>query len=223
MPVANQFINIHSHRKPQSADEWVLRNAFHKLSPEQIAKLEYPVSVGLHPWYVDSTFELSIAHITSLLALPNVLAMGEIGLDRACNVDFDLQRKAFEVQIELAEAYNLPIIIHAVRTYSDLIPYLKKKSNIFILHQYRGNEVQTRQLLQLENVYFSFGKDLISHQKVRNVFLQIPLNRIFLETDVENIKIQEVYQEMVSLSNGTLKEIKEIIQKSFYSIFKQHK
>ncbi|ADY52730.1 TatD-related deoxyribonuclease [Pseudopedobacter saltans DSM 12145] len=218
MPLEKKFINIHSHRKPQSADEWVLRNAFHKLSTDRVKGLNYFVSVGLHPWYVDSTFEQKIEHVTTLLTLPNVLAMGEIGLDRACTVDFDLQRKAFEIQIELAETHNLPVIIHAVRTYSDLIRYLKKSSVTFILHQYRGNEEQTRQLLQLDNVFFSFGIDLINHDKVKRTFLQIPLNKVFLETDVADLSIQSVYKEAAFLLGKNTTELQEHIYKTFKSI-----
>ena len=219
IPSEKQFINIHSHRKPLSADEWVLRNAFHVLDEHQISKLNYAVSVGLHPWNIDSGFEQNIAHIASLLHLNNVLALGEIGLDRAIDTDFELQKHIFEIQLKLAEQYKKPVIVHAVRTYSDMIPYLKKSKIPFILHQYRGNEIQTRQLMSLENVFFSFGKDLIHNEKVKEIFQSIPLSRIFLETDVSAIKIEEVYKQATILSGQDSAILKECLYESFSKIF----
>ncbi|WP_353134086.1 TatD family hydrolase [Pseudopedobacter sp.] len=223
IPSGEQFINIHSHRKAVSADEWVLRNAFHVLDGYQIGRLNYAVSVGVHPWYIDSDFEQNIAQIESLLQLNNVLALGEIGLDRAVNIDFKLQKHVFEIQLQLAEEYNKPVIIHSVRTYSDLAPYLKKIKVPVILHQYRGNETQTQQFISLENVFFSFGKDLIFNKKVKTIFQSMPLNRIFLETDVFAMNIQDIYKQATILSGKDIGILKEYLYQSFLRIFSNSK
>ena len=221
MALENQFINIHSHRKPQSEEEWVLRNAFHVLDEHKISKLNYAVSVGLHPWHINADFEQNIAHIESLLHLNNVLALGEIGLDRAIDTDFELQKHIFEIQLKLAEQYKKPVIVHAVRAYSDLMPYLKKTKIPFILHQYRGNEIQTKQLVPLENVFFSFGKDLIKKtEKAVTTFKEIPLNKIFLETDVTNHDIRDVYRKASELKKNSVEDLKHRIYQNFTELFK---
>ncbi|MFD1630935.1 TatD family hydrolase [Pseudopedobacter beijingensis] len=218
-PTEKHFINIHTHRKPHSADEWVLRNAFHKLTPEQITKLSYPVSVGIHPWYVHEKFEEVISHIESVLSVDNVLAIGEIGLDRAVNVGLELQKIVFELQLQLAVQYKKPVIIHTVKSNPDLIFYIKKYKIPFILHQYRGNEVQTLQFLKFDNVYFSFGKDLVSHQKILNSFSQIPLNRIFLETDTSRLPIENIYTFFADFKKMKLLDLQLLMYQNLKNVF----
>lgn len=220
-PSENHFINIHSHRKPLSADEWVLRNAFHVSDKDKVSKLKYAVSVGLHPWFVTRNYENQIEFLANALANDNVLAIGEIGLDRVINVDLELQKQVFEAQLKLSVQHSKPIIIHAVKTYPDLIPYLKNYPITFILHQYRGNVQQTEQFLKHPNVFFSFGKDLIKKpEKVVTSINEIPLNKIFLETDVANYNIRDIYQAAAQLKEISVAELKRMIYQNFATIFK---
>ena len=48
----SSYINIHTHHKP-GANELVVRNAYLKLNAIQIVRLQYMVSVGLHPWHIN--------------------------------------------------------------------------------------------------------------------------------------------------------------------------
>lgn len=219
-PTEKHFINIHTHRKPQSADEWGLRNAFHKLTPEQITKLSYPVSVGIHPWHIHENFEEVISHIESVLSVDNVLAIGEIGLDRAVNVGFELQKIVFELQLQLAVQYKKPVIIHAVKSNPNLIFYIKKYKIPFILHQYRGNEIQTLQFLKFDNVYFSFGKDLASMTGMtERVLKEIPIGRVFLETDTSRLPIENIYTFFADFKKMQLLDLQLLMYQNLKNAF----
>lgn len=221
-PTANHFINIHTHSKPLPNNEWVLRNAYHFLDEHKISKLNYAVSVGLHPWHVTENYQQQLHNVKTICSLKNVLAIGEVGLDRVAKTNFNQQKLAFEAQLKLACAVNKPLIIHAVRTYPDLIPYIKKHKIPFLLHQYHGSLQQTDQLLNYPQVYFSFGKDLIEEQREKVIasFQKIPVNRIFLETDVSKYRIAEVYQKASQLKGITISQLKKLIYNNFIEVFK---
>jgi len=218
-PTEKHFINIHSHRKPQNSQEWVLRNAFHFLDEVQINSLTYNVSIGVHPWFCEQ-FNDVLANLNKLLTLNKVLAVGEIGLDRAKAIDFNLQKEVFDRQLNLAHQINKPVIIHAVKSFSDIIPYLKTYNIPFIFHQFNGNKEQLAQLLKFNHTYFSFGKDLLlDNQKVINSFLEVPINRLFLETDTSSYYIQEVYNKAAILKHLEIDALRKEVFLNFASIF----
>ena len=221
LPRENQFINIHSHRKAANEHEWSLRNAFHMLDPEEISEVDYAVSVGLHPWMADDHWKEELKNIERLLILPNVIAIGEAGIDRAIKTPVAQQIEAFEAQLKLAVSFKKPMIVHAVRSYSDLIPICKKYNEIdFILHDYRGNEQQTKELLKLSNVNFSFGRSLFKQDsKETSIFQSLPADRFFLETDNEPLLISDVYQIAASLRNIEISELKIQVFNTFARVF----
>ncbi|MBD3749995.1 MAG: TatD family hydrolase [Sphingobacteriales bacterium] len=218
-PTEKDFINIHSHKRAKSQDEFVLRNAYHPEKNIRFDKILYPISVGYHPWFSSSFTVHSVERLTQLINLKQVLAIGEIGLDRANGPNLDEQQKAFEAQLALAERFNIPVIIHAVKTYSDLFPYLKKSSIPWIFHAFHASETQTSQLLKQENSYFSFGESLMKQIKFQELFKKIPLSRIFLETDISNIAIQEIYQQAAILKEIEMTELKKQLFYNFEAIF----
>jgi TatD DNase family protein len=150
---------------------------------------------------------------------PYVLAIGEIGLDRAKGPAMPIQTAWFEAQLKLAEKVNKPVIVHCVKAYADLIPFLKKYTMPFILHGYNGNRQQTSDLLKFPQIYFSLGKQLFSagNQKM-DAFLAIPTQRVFLETDTSGIPIREMYATYSRLSGIPQEEIRQTLRKNYMQI-----
>lgn len=189
------FVNIHTHRKPLSAREWQIRNAW---LPERVNFPERPgyfASVGVHPWrahlYTDAQID---ERLTRHLTVEAVKAVGEIGLDRVNGPDFSLQKKVFERQWQIAEQYRKPLIIHCVKAYSDLLAYAKDFTVPFILHDYSGNAQTTEQLLRFTHIHFSFGRLLYRDlEKATDRLRQIPADRIFFETDTMPLPIESPY------------------------------
>ncbi|POY36244.1 hydrolase TatD [Solitalea longa] len=217
-PQQTDFIDIHTHKKPK-AGEWALRNGFHFLQPENIQKLGYNVSVGVHPWLVEKViWDAIYFRLNESLKHPNVLAVGEIGLDRAIDIPIELQKKHFESQLVFANRFNKPVIIHAVKTYTEFIPYLKQSQIPFIFHHFAGNEFELKQLLNY-NTYFSFGKLLFRAAKTKDIFKNIPLNRLFLESDTAPISIEQVYEKAAELKNMKVIELKENVFHNFAAVF----
>ncbi|MBE6343119.1 MAG: hypothetical protein E7065_06965 [Lentimicrobiaceae bacterium] len=149
-------------------------------------------------------------------------AIGECGLDRACDSDFELQREVFIKQIELSEQYHKPLIIHAVRSYPDIISIRKetKSNQPWIIHGFNGNEHSAEQLLRHDGIYLSLGDVLFKNEKRAELLLDIiPSDRLFLETDVAERSIVEVYEKASLLSGVATDILRKDIFDNFVKIF----
>lgn len=209
------YINLHTHRKPQSSQELCIRNAFFPKRIDSISHLPYAVSVGIHPWFAEEKVRDFSQKMEAFLAVENVVAVGEIGLDRVKNVPFSQQIEVFEQQLFFAEKYQKPVILHCVKAISDIFPYLKTTKVPFIFHQFDGNEKQLQQLLPYP-AYFSFGKNLFVSVKSQTVFKAVPENRYFLETDIAAIRIEKVYAQAALLRNISEEKVKEEIVNTYF-------
>lgn len=209
------FINIHTHHKPRLPEEFVIRNAYLKLHTEQIQNLPYTVSVGLHPWHlVQMTVNECADRLIEIASSNKVLAIGEIGIDRAIDIPVTTQTAYFDAQLNVARALQKPIIIHAVRSYGDIIPFLKKTKVPFIFHQFQGNEQQAKELLKY-NAFLSFGKNLFE-PKSEQTFKALPLESIFLETDTaHHLHIADIYRKAAELKQLHIDELKSILFNNF--------
>jgi TatD DNase family protein len=213
------FINAHSHKKAQSQEEWVCRNAFHFLGEEGLNKLGYPVSVGWHPWCALRFTSDSENALASFLKANNVVAIGETGLDRSVDVPFSVQMSAWISHYNLAQTHKLPLIIHCVKAYYDLVPFCKRSSVPMLFHGYRGNLEITQTLLDCEPVWFSFGKDLLSRPQSRGIFAEIPVSRILLETDKSGLPIARIYEEAGALLDLSLDDLQVEMKKNAIRFF----
>lgn len=206
-PKSNQWIDIHTHRKALQSNDWVLRNAFH--FPVQMELISYAVSVGIHPWWSGKV--LPNKALFQQMQHPKVCAIGEIGLDRRCNVPLQTQLKCFETQLEWASELQKPVIIHAVKTYADLLPFMKKYPLTWILHGFHGN-VETVKQFQKYNVYFSLGTHFESNK--------IPLDRLMIETDNQAVAIKNQYEKVSQAYQISLETLQAQIFYNFNQIFK---
>jgi TatD DNase family protein len=219
--LALNYINIHSHTYRDEPGTIQLLNVF----PGEQEKLRYPsyFSVGLHPWFVrEDAWNHEADIVRSLSSLPSVLAIGETGLDKAVDVPMPLQEAAFKEQLHIAETARKPVVIHCVRSYSEILAYRKKsdQSVPWIFHWFNSNDQTARELIR-KNCYLSFGHMLFQEQsKACQVFKNIPAEYIFLETDDAGYSIQQVYQQAALIRNIPADELKSRILDNFAHCFK---
>jgi TatD DNase family protein len=150
-----------------------------------------------------------------------LVAVGEIGIDRSIMIPIEIQTKVFEIQLIIAQTYNLPVIIHSVKAYSDIIHCITKcKITIpIIIHGYYGNNEITSKLLT-NGFFFSFGKQLmLKNKNALSALKSIPLERMFFETDDEHYVIQSIYQFAAKELNLSVKHLKEKIGNNYTAIF----
>ena len=120
-----QFFNLHTHKSVNQPEVLELVNQYPTAFDEAVAVF----SIGIHPWHInENAINAEMDTIASKIKQPNCLAIGECGLDKRIEVPMDLQIKVFERQLALAEANTLPVIIHCVAAFQELIA-IKKEMN----------------------------------------------------------------------------------------------
>lgn len=177
------YLDLHTHH-PQPAPAGDLLQVVSQRPQEALPTGTIPTlyyrSVGLHPWYAEDLTPTGMLALEEALRSPDVLALGEMGLDKLCTTPLSVQEEYFCQQIELAEERRLPVILHVVRAWDELIRLRKalRPQTPWIIHGFRGRGEQARQLLRL-GFYLSFG-DRADSQALR---LALDARRLFLETD----------------------------------------
>lgn len=226
----NPYVNIHTHYNNHIDDNEFVE--IQNIDVDNIVNVDVShfYSIGIHPWNLKSQ-NLKISETQKLGDLEsqclgdlNIKAIGECGLDRACDVDFEIQKEVFMKQIELSEQIAKPLIIHAVRTYPDIISIRKenKAKQPWIIHGFQGSVQSAEQLLRHDGIYLSLGDVLFRNERRASELLNvIPLDRLFLETDVAERDIVEVYEKAVSLSGIEMDKLRNDIFNNFVKIFGQ--
>ncbi len=211
------LVNIHTHRLEQpcaalqvlSLDATALTG---RSAEDCVAYLDaYPTnvlfSVGVHPWKAAQAAPAD-ERMRALLSHPRVLLLGEIGLDKCCDVPFDRQLAVFEQQLQLASEMGKPVILHVVRAMDEVLALKKRYTGVacWVLHAFRGNSQQARQYLQ-HGFYLSFGL------RYRPEALQIcPPGRFFLETDDEpQASIEQHYRQVAASLGICIEDLSEHI------------
>ena len=173
-------IDIHSHKEHSDAI---------------LTMLDGREAAGIHPWFINpAKFETDL-ELKRKNFSPNILFIGETGLDRIRNVecDFECQKKAFLQHIQWAKEVNRPLIVHCVRAYPEILSLLiQKKHPWAVMHDFSANVEIAEQYFKHEMLYFSFGHRLLSSKSRQDIFKIISLDHIFFETDDESITLEEV-------------------------------
>lgn len=210
-----EFINIHTH-KPSKEGISIFNVPLSGAWPEH----QY-MSFGLHPWEIGKVDENQVLEkLKTLCQEKKIVAVGEIGLDRAINRPLEIQKEIFIKQLEIANEFSLPVIIHSVRANSDLLQ-IKKGQKIetpWIFHGFKGSLQEACQLID-KQCFLSFGTALLRHKKTQDVLKNIPLEKVFFETDDADEKITTIYEKSAEILDICTAELKGEIYSNFISVF----
>lgn len=144
-------------------------------------------AVGVAPSEVTNPGQNWIETIEKNLELPNVVAVGETGLDYYKQFgDKRSQIELFITQLEIAQKHDLPVIIHNRNAGKDLYDVLTERlpDAGAILHCYSEDEEYAKKCLD-KNIWFSFAGNL-TYRNARNLHatvMNIPVDRILIETE----------------------------------------
>jgi len=212
-----EFFNFHTHKFTNQSHILELVNQY----PQDFNASITFYSIGIHPWYiVEDRIEADLKIIEQKLQTANCLAIGECGLDKRIEIPLDQQIIVFKKQLTLAEKYRKPVVIHCVAAFQE-VSEIKKEMKIsvpMIMHGFSKNAQIANQLIK-EGFYLSFGKYLLKNPELKTVFQQIPNDRFFLETDIIEENIQQVYKLAAEYKSLEIKELQDIISINFKHIF----
>ena len=209
------FFNIHTHTSLHPKTEIL------SLAPEQHSAdihMEY-ASVGIHPWHL--TLEHSESQWEALrqsVKDKRIIAIGECGLDKLQGPSLELQTSVFKQEATLAEECSLPLIIHCVKAFNELIQLKKEISprQPWIIHGFRGKLPLAADCIR-HGFYLSIGSRFQA-----DALKAIPLNRLFIETDESEESIGSIYQRIAETKGISLQELTEAINKNVREVFFKH-
>ena len=191
------------------------------------------ITLGIHPESVNSYIEDDLKFIENNIKNEKVVAIGEIGLDYYYGKDDkEKQKKLFEIQLKLAEKYNMPVVIHSREATQDTIDILKKYNIKGVIHSFTGS-------LEVAKIYIKMGYLLgvngvitFKNSNVKEIIKEVGLNNIILETDSPYLTphpyrgkqnnpkyIKEIAEFVAKLYNISVEELASITNQNIKRLF----
>lgn len=147
-------------------------------------------TAGVHPHNARSCNSQTISQLRELAQKPQVVAIGECGLD--FNRDFSPraeQERWFEAQIQLACELNLPLFLHEREAHGRFVTILAKYRSALkaggVVHCFTGNQAELEKYLALD-LHIGLTGWICDERRGRHLqelVKFIPLERLMLETD----------------------------------------
>ena len=198
-------------------------------------------SYGLHPQsagYIN--IKENADFLEQLLQQKQLNAIGEAGFDYFTpefRDQADKQEEMFNIQLQLALQYNMPMVIHARKANNKLFEYSRqfKKLPAVLFHSFMGPAREAQSLIDHGiNAYFSFGKQIMNNnKKVLDCATHLPLKNLLLETDApfQYLKgesftspqdITKIYDAFIELRKETRENIFEQLRENFWGLYAIH-
>lgn len=139
-------------------------------------------TIGVHPQNVRDLNDLT--KVENLINNKKFVAIGEIGLDYSHDgFDKELQKEFFIKQIEIANKYNLPIVVHSREATMDTYDILLKNKCRGVIHCFSGSLEMAKKYIEL-GFYLGIGGVLtFKNSNLYKVIDEISIDNILLETD----------------------------------------
>ncbi|MDY0170463.1 MAG: TatD family hydrolase [Thermoguttaceae bacterium] len=148
-------------------------------------------AVGIQPNYVAEAGKSDWTRVAELAAKPQVVAIGETGLDRHWDfAPFGVQQDYFDRHLRLAQEFRLPVVVHCREAEADLVPMLRdaaKKGPLRgVLHSFSGGADFAEECLEL-GLFLSFS-GMVTYlngkfRPLREIARTVPEDRLLIETD----------------------------------------
>jgi len=176
-------------------------------------------SVGIHPWQLTAAMppEETWHLLEEAVRHPQVLAVGEAGVDKLATAPLPLQETVFERQALLAEETDKPLVIHLVKAVDELLRVRKRllPRVPWVVHGFRGKAALAQELLH-HGFYLSFGE---KYQE--GALNAVPLSRLFLETDESLESISRLYVRAAAVRQLSVEELVTAVRDNVYRVFRR--
>ncbi|MDR0894731.1 MAG: TatD family hydrolase [Prevotellaceae bacterium] len=209
--------DIHTHRLPA-----VQGTAIVNSSPDAfVPQAGHYYSVGIHPWLAQEWNSaihegtISTQDLEHAFTHPQVVAVGEAGLDKAVQVPMPVQIDLFERQARWADALNKPLVIHLVKAVDELLAAKKRlrPAHAWIIHGFRGKP-ELAMLYLRHGFYLSFGEHYHSE-----ALRATPLDRLLLETDESSLSIEELYERAAAIRRMSVQQLRTAVLSTVGNLF----
>lgn len=196
-------------------------------------------AAGIHPVDAVKTPKSDLKELEKLLTHPKVIAVGEIGLDYHWIKDEKeraIEHEFFIAQIELANKYKKPVLIHMRDATSDTYEVLKSNIPRYqgIMHSYSGSKEMALRFIDL-GMYISLAGPVtfLNAREPKGVAKVVSEERLLLETDApyltphpyrgklnESANIPLIAKTIATIRNVSVEKVAEFTTKNAKTLFK---
>lgn len=202
---------------------------------------EYPFmygAIGVHPSDTGNLTEADIDYLKIESANEKIVAIGEIGLDYYWDEpERSIQKKWFEIQLQLAREVSLPVVIHSRDAAKDTLDIMKaeKAGDIGgVIHCFSYGTEMAREYLDM-GFYIGVGGVVTfkNGKKLKEVVEYTPIERIVTETDCpylaptphrgernSSLYIPLIIEEIAAIKNMDVQEVYRITCKNGYDLYR---
>jgi len=190
---------------------------------------EVYLAPGVHPLAAETWSERCAADLQKLCAQSKVLAIGEVGLDAALDVDLKLQHRVFTAQVKLACEAGLPLLIHCRRRTAEVLEVLQEYAARLhggIWHGFSGSSESAQQIIA-QGFALGIGPVLLrkNARKLPEALKGVPDSMLVLETDAPDMAtgpetLITVARRLAELRGWTLKECARVTTENAHRILK---
>lgn len=180
-------------------------------------------SAGIHPWNTtaDSDCGVLISDLRHTLEKADCAAVGECGLDTLKGAPMPVQKKIFEYAAELSFELGMPMIIHCVRAWNDILSIHRKMSGgrklpPWVIHGFRGNEKLAEDLIS-KGFVLSFGAPLMKNEMP--FFAKLEDSSFLIETDDSKLDIRDIFSAAAHIRGTDVLTLKKTTFNTFRKIF----
>jgi TatD DNase family protein len=192
--------------------------------------------IGLHPTYVKDNFDAELKLIFSALEKKEHVGVGEIGIDLYWDKTyFEEQKEAFRQQVSYALNNDLPFVVHARDSFSEIMTELdamNAPSYKGIFHAFGGNSEEAAQIIEKGFLLGIGGVITFKNANLSETIKQIDLKHLVLETDApyltpapyrgkrnESSYIPFIAQKIAEVKNVPVEEVAAITTENAEKLF----
>lgn len=190
-------------------------------------------AIGIHPEEVDNYSLDDIKFIEKNLNNKKVVAIGEIGLDyHYSKENKEKQIKLFELQLDIANKYKVPVIIHSRDATEDTINILRKYNIKGVIHSFSGSLETAKIYIKRGFLLGINGVVTFKNCNLKDILVNIGLNNIILETDSPYLTpvpyrgkqnnpshILDIAKYISEIFNVSLEEVSKITTKNVLDLY----
>ncbi|MDD4609469.1 MAG: TatD family hydrolase [Bacteroidaceae bacterium] len=205
-------MDIHTHKQ--------IEDAIISCEPDDFSpQAHFLYAVAIHPWNTTSVNEEQWQKLEAAANHPQVVAIGETGLDKQRGANMVTQLALLERHATLAEKHALPLLLHLVKSSNELLRWNRERQRSvpMIIHGFRGNKQIAKQLLEA-GFYISFGE----HYQLEALECT-PINHLFIETDTAEATIESIYAKIAIDKKITLPILEKQVFENYRKLFLRDK
>ena len=189
-------------------------------------QFDAPACLGIHPWYAQS--EQFPPEFAAFLSHPNLLGVGECGLDFQSPLPLKAQERLLEQELDFACGHELMVSLHVRKKHAELCALLRRYQGRLkgMLHNFTFSRELARSYLDL-NLLLSIGSHILKRTpKMCEVIRYVGIEHLLLETDSDgshsgpdqpDLLVAE-YEVLAEILKLTVSKVQERLWQNFQTL-----